>query len=183
MNWVDWAVAALLMLLAVRGYQRGLIVQLSTFVAVGLGIAGGLYLHQAAVPLLPDISQPEIQLAASFALVFGGIAISVGVLGRVLRAAIHALFLGGLDRLLGAVLGLLIGLQVLLIAVLLVSRYVPEGGQYLQAGTSGPLLIDLLEKLQPLLPDDFGAALEPYGDMISPDVISNEIEKRASSLF
>ncbi len=183
MNWVDWAVAALLILLCLRGYQRGLIEQLSTFVAVGLGILGGLYLHQAAVPLLPAISQPEIKLAASFALVFGGIAISVRLLGRVLRAAIHALFLGGLDRLLGAVFGVLIGLQVLLIAMLLVSRYFPDGGHFLQASRSGPLLIDLLERLEPLLPEDFAAALERYGGMISPEAIGEQIEKRAESLF
>lgn len=183
MSWVDWAVAGLLLLLSLRGYQRGLIVQLSTFVAVGLGIVGGLLLHQAAVPLLPAISHPEIELAASFALVFGGIAISVRVLGRLLRAAIHALFLGGVDRLLGAVFGLLIGLQVMLILMLLVSRYFPEGGEYVQASRSAPLLISLLERLEPLLPGDFASSLQRYGDMITTEAISNEIEKRAPSLF
>ena len=166
--WVDWAAVALLLLLSLRGYQRGLIDQLSTFVAVGLGIVGGLYLHEAALPLLPAIPQPEIQLAASFALVFGGIAISVRLLGRLLRAAIHAFFLGGLDRLLGGVFGLLVGLQVLLIAMLLVSRYLPEGGQYLQASRSGPMLMDLLERLRPMLPEHFAAALERYGDLLAP---------------
>ena len=171
MYWVDWAAVALLLLLSLRGYQRGLIAQLSSFVAVGLGIVGGLYLHEAALPLLPEIAQPEIQLAASFALVFGGIAISVRLLGRLLRAAIHALFLGGLDRLLGAVFGLLVGLQVMLIVMLLVSRYFPEAGEYLQSSRCGPLLVDLLERLGPLLPEHFAAALERYGDMIAPGVV------------
>jgi len=181
-NWVDWAVLALLVILCLRGYQQGLIIQLSTFVAVGLGILGGLYLHQAAVPLLPAISQPEIQLAASFALVFGGIAISIRLIGRILRAAIHALFLGGLDRLLGGVFGVLIGIQVLLIAMLLVNRYFPEGGHFLDESSMGPMLIDLLERLRPLLPDDFAGSLERYGEMI-PEAIGDEIGKRAESLF
>jgi len=87
------------------------------------------------------------------------------------------------DRLLGAVFGLLIGLQVMLILMLLVSRYFPEGGEYVQASRSAPLLISLLERLEPLLPGDFASSLQRYGDMITTEAISNEIEKRAPSLF
>ena len=48
LTWFDWLAALILVALAVRGYGRGLILQLAAVVAVALGLLGGLYLHSGA---------------------------------------------------------------------------------------------------------------------------------------
>lgn len=162
MHWVDWAALGLIGVLALRGYRQGLIIELSTFVAIGLGLLGGLYLHGAARPLLPEGWPPMVQFAVSFVVVFAAIALSINLVARVLRTIVHALFLGLIDRLLGAVLGVLIGAQVLFIAVLLVGRYFPGGGEYLAQTRLPGTLFSLADRLLPLLPEHFTEFFHHY---------------------
>jgi len=154
-HWVDWAAIGLIAALTVRGYRQGLIIELSTFVAIGLGLLGGLYLHEGAMALLPTEWPSMVQFAVSFALVFVAIALSVNVVARALRGLVHALFLGTVDRILGGILGLLIGFQLLLIAVLLVTRYIPGGGAWLADTRLPGAVLGMAEQLLPLLPDGF----------------------------
>ncbi len=166
-HWLDWTALGLVALLGFRGYRQGLILQLATFLAIGLGLLGGLYLQDAALPLLPDFEMPRLRFAASFALVFASIALSVKVVSRLLRKAVHALFLGWIDRLLGGVFGVLVGLQVLLAAVLLIGRYLPEGIGWLQESAVAPGMFAIIARLLPLLPQQFTLFFEQrFGDLI-----------------
>jgi len=161
-HWIDWVALGLIAVLALRGYRQGLIVELSTFLAIGLGLLGGLYLHGAAEPLLPEGWPPMVQFAASFAVVFAAIALSINLVARLLRTIVHALFLGIVDRLLGALLGVLIAAQVLFIMVLLVGRYFPGGGEYLAQTRLPGTLMALADRLLPLLPDHFTEFFHQY---------------------
>ena len=166
-HWLDWTALGLVALLGFRGYRQGLILQLATFLAIGLGLLGGLHLQDAALPLLPDFETPRFRFAASFALVFASIALSVNVVSRLLRKAVHALFLGWIDRLLGGVFGVLVGLQVLLAAVLMVGRYLPEGVGWLQESVVAPGMFAITARLLPLLPQQFTLFFEQrFGDLI-----------------
>lgn len=152
MHWFDWAAVVVVVALAARGYCRGLILQLSSFVAVGLGLVGGLCLHSAAARLLPDLGHPALRLVAGFAIVFLVLALTVNLLARALKAAVDALFLGPVDRILGAALGALLGAQLLLLAILLVGRYLPGGAAWLEGTRTAGLLRGALERILPLLP-------------------------------
>ncbi len=166
-HWLDWTALGLVALLGFRGYRQGLILQLATFLAIGLGLLGGLHLQDAALPLLPDFEMPRLRFAASFALVFASIALSVNVVSRLLRKAVHALFLGWIDRLLGGVFGVLVGLQVLLAAVLLIGRYLPKGVGWLQESVVAPGMLAISARLLPLLPQQFTRFFEHrFGDLI-----------------
>ena len=155
MHWFDGIAAVLLIGLAIRGYGRGLIQQVSALLAVSLGLAGGLYLHGAAAEMLPSFGHPVLRLVAAFTVVFVAVALSVNLLARVLRGLVQALLLGVFDRLLGALVGAILGVQILMVAVLLVVRYLPEGPDWLAGARSAPLLYAALEAVLPLLPDHF----------------------------
>ncbi|MFH1567185.1 MAG: CvpA family protein [Gemmatimonadota bacterium] len=162
MHWVDWAALGVIAVLGVRGYRQGVIVELGACVAIVLGILGGLHLNEAAQPLLPKTWPPGVQFGVGFALVFAAIALSVNVVARILRAAVHALFLGIVDRLLGAALGVLIGALVLFVLVLLVGRHFPGGGEYLSQTRLPGGLYSLADRLVPLLPEHFGQTFHQY---------------------
>tara|TARA_B110000196_G_scaffold288340_1_gene273298 strand:+ start:222 stop:797 length:576 start_codon:yes stop_codon:yes gene_type:complete len=163
MIWFDWLALILLIALAVRGFTRGLILQLSAVVAVALGLFGGLYLYSAASAMLPDIGHPVLKLVAGFTVVFVVIALSVSFLARALKTAVDALLLGIVDRLLGAVLGFVVGVQVLMLIVLLIGRYLPDGLVWLETTESAPLLSGVVEFVLPLLPDHFRDFFEQQG--------------------
>ena len=155
MHWFDGIAAVLVIALAVRGYGRGLIQQVSALLAVALGLIVGLHLHGAAAALLPSFGHPVLRLVAAFTVVFVTVALSVNLLARLLKSAVQALFLAGVDRLLGALLGVLVGVQVLMVVVLLVGRYLPAGLDWLAETRTAPLLYTMLEAVLPLLPDHF----------------------------
>lgn len=163
MIWFDWLAAVIVVALTVRGYVRGLILQISAVVAVAMGLLGGLYLHSAAAALLPDIGHPVLKLVAGFTVVFVAVALCVNFLARALKTAVDALFLGIVDRLLGAILGGVVAIQLLLLIVLLVGRYLPEGLAWLETSQTAPLLSGITDFILPLLPDHFREFFQEHG--------------------
>jgi membrane protein required for colicin V production len=163
MSWFDWLALILLLALAVRGYTRGLILQVSAVVAVALGLVGGLYLHSAAAALLPDVGHPVLKLVAGFTVVFVVVALAVNFLARALKTAVDALFLGVVDRALGALLGVVVGVMLLMLTVLLVGRYLPDGLAWLETTQTAPLLSDTIDVVLPWLPDHFVLFFEEQG--------------------
>ena len=73
---------------------------------------------------------------------------------------------GWLDRLLGGVFGVLVALQVLLVAVLLIGRYLPEGNGWLKESVVAPWMFEIIPLLLPLLPEQFSRFFEQrFGGM------------------
>ncbi|MBT3341865.1 MAG: CvpA family protein [Gemmatimonadetes bacterium] len=162
MHWFDYAALGVLGLFALRGFSRGLILQLSALVAVATGLLGGLYLHSAAMALLPDLGHSVLQFVAGFTLVFVSIALSVNLLARVLKSAVDALFLGVVDKILGTTLGLLIASMIISVIVLLISRFLPDGVEWLKATHTAGIVYTALDWVLPLLPDHFDEYFKDY---------------------
>ena len=104
---------------AVKGYRRGLVLEVVSLLAFVLAAVGGLSLLSAAVPLVRQYVGDAFGLLPllSFALVFVGIMWGVHLLGGLLKTAVHLTPLGVLDNLLGGAAGVLkwiLGLSLLL---------------------------------------------------------------------
>ncbi|GAB3876772.1 hypothetical protein GCM10028824_35130 [Hymenobacter segetis] len=104
---------------AVKGYRRGLVLEVVSLLAFVLGVVGGLSLLSAAVPLVRQYVGDAFGMLplVSFALVFVAIMWGVHLLGGLLKTAVHLTPLGVLDNLLGGAAGVikwLLGLSLLL---------------------------------------------------------------------
>lgn len=104
---------------AVKGFRRGLVLEVASLLAFVLGALGGLALLNDAVPLVRQYVGPAFGLLplVAFLLVFGLITWGVHLLGGLVKTAVHLTPLGVLDQLLGAGAGLLkwvLGLSLLL---------------------------------------------------------------------
>lgn len=104
---------------AVKGYRRGLLLEMVSLLAFVLALVGGLSLLSAAVPLVRHYVGEAFGMLplVSFALVFVGIMWGVHLIGGVIKTAVHLTPLGVLDNLLGAAAGVLkwiLGLSLLL---------------------------------------------------------------------
>jgi membrane protein required for colicin V production len=104
---------------AVKGYRRGLVLEVVSLLAFVLGVVGGLMLLSAAVPLVRQYVGDAFGMLPllSFALVFVAIMWGVHLLGGLLKTAVHLTPLGVLDNLLGGAAGVikwLLGLSLLL---------------------------------------------------------------------
>ena len=104
---------------AVKGFRRGLVLEVASLLAFVLGVIGGLMLLNDAIPLVRHYAGEAFGLLpiVSFLLVFALIGWGVHLLGSFVKSAVHLTPLGLLDNLLGGAAGALkwvLGLSLLL---------------------------------------------------------------------
>src|SRR6476661_9619731 len=130
---------------AVKGFRRGLVLEVASLLAFVLAVVGGLGLLSAAVPLVRHYVGDAFGMLplVSFALVFIAIMWGVHLLGNLLKTAVHLTPLGMLDNLLGGAAGVLkwvLGLSLLLYATGLAG--LPLGRDLTQNSMVLPLVQD-----------------------------------------
>ncbi|AYA38262.1 CvpA family protein [Hymenobacter oligotrophus] len=104
---------------AVKGFRRGIVLEVASLVAFVLGVLGGLKLLGAAIPLVRHYVGEAFGMLplVSFLLVFAIIAWGVHMAGGLLKSVVHLTPLGVLDNLVGGAAGALkwvLGLSLLL---------------------------------------------------------------------
>ena len=104
MNYIDIFILIILGLAAVKGFSKGLIVELFSFVAFFFGIFVALeFAAPVSDALAAGSSWYGLVLVAVFVLLFFGLSFLVNMLARIIRKAIQLILLGWLDSLLGSI--------------------------------------------------------------------------------
>lgn len=152
-GWVDIALVAVLLLSVIVGVVRGVVFEL-------LSLAGWVAAWFAAQWLAPQVA-PHVPVGAqgsalnhgaAFALAFIAALIVWGLAARLVRLLIHATPLSLIDRLLGALFGLVRGV-VLLLAVATVIGFTPLVKTAAWQQSRGAAILNaVLQGLLPLLP-------------------------------
>lgn len=109
MNRVDIILIIILIIGAVAGYKKGFLSELVTFLAIILGVLAGFKLMGEAMLLLDehyDINENVLPYAA-FGVVFLIVVIGVTLLGKIFKSSLEKTVLGSVDKLAGALLGIL----------------------------------------------------------------------------
>ena len=109
MSTVDIVLIVLLLIGAVGGYREGFLMELFSLAALVLGILGAFKLMGYAIVLLADefnINETILPYVA-FAVVFIAILIAVRMLGKLIKISIDRTFLGRIDQVAGAALGII----------------------------------------------------------------------------
>ena len=105
LNYIDLAVVCLLVYGLVRGACRGFFVEVSSLLALVLGVFGALHFSNFTASLLANYIEWDYLPLLAFALTFIGIIIGVAWIGKLLTKLAKAVLLGFLNRLLGALFG------------------------------------------------------------------------------
>ncbi len=154
LSWLDWAFVTVLALSMMVGLVRG-------FVFECLSLAGWVvawFVAQWASPWLgPHIplgsAGSALNLGLAFALAFMGALIVWALLARGVRLLIHATPLSVVDRLLGALFGLLRGAVLLLAVTTLVALTPASQSASWRSSEGARWLGQALATLKPLLPE------------------------------
>ena len=156
MNFLDLGIIALLLLVTLRGYFRGLFQELAVLVGLvgGLLVAARTYLA-VAILILPLISNLYWAQGIAFVLVLVVFYWSVRILAYVLQRLLYHLYLDVLDRLLGAFFAFLKGCLILGLALLLLGVFLPKDSHLVKESRLRPALIQLAKRTLDLLPPDF----------------------------
>ena len=105
LNYIDLAVVCLLVYGLARGAYRGFFVEVSSLLALVLGVFGALHFSSFTASLLSNYIEWDYLPLLSFALTFIGIMIGVAWVGKLLTKLAKVVLLGFLNRLLGALFG------------------------------------------------------------------------------
>jgi len=109
MNWVDIVIAIYLVVSLIGGLTQGLIKAVLSLVGLILGILLASNFYEQLGGMLGFISNPDIANIAAFIIILLVVMIAAAIIAQVLRTFIKMIMLGWVDKLGGAVFGLLMG--------------------------------------------------------------------------
>lgn len=109
MSFIDLLILIPLALGAIGGFRKGFILEIITLLALILAVIGGFHFLHWGMSVLSENFQLSGRFLPflAFLLIFVGIIAIVNAIGQALKKIIHMAFLGGFDRIAGAVLGAL----------------------------------------------------------------------------
>lgn len=157
---LDWILLAVLGCSLLLGLWRGLVYEVLSV----LGWAVSFYAAQWFAPdvavMLPlqSLSDP-LRYAAAFVLIFVAALFAWGLLAFVVKKLVDAVGLRPIDRVLGAVFGVLRGVILLLAATVVINMTALKTSDWWSQSSGAPLLSSALEGLKPLLPEQFAKYL------------------------
>lgn len=123
MTWFDIAILAVVALLGIRGYQRGLVRQLFDVAGTALAILLAYrFFRDLAVQIAQRVSIPlALAEVIAFALIVIGVAMLTGLAGGLASKAVHVTGIGFLDGLGGAGFGLIKGFLVVTVVLVILA--------------------------------------------------------------
>ena len=154
MNWLDIIILILVVVATVIGLKIGLIKALLSLagVVVGVILAGRYY--SGVAEHLTFISQPSIAKIAAFAIILIVVMIIAAVLASLIKWAISAMMLGWVNRLGGAVFGLVLGMIFCGALLTIWVKYVGISGLVHESALAD-LLLNSFPLVLALLPAEF----------------------------
>jgi membrane protein required for colicin V production len=153
-NWLDIVLVVLIGLATFIGLRKGIIKMALTLGGLVLGIfLAGRY-YTSFSEHLTLISSPTWAKVAAFAIIFIGIMAAAAIVAHFLEKAASAIMLGWANRLVGAVLGFLVGAMFCGAVLAIWVKYLGVSGAITDSNIA-PILLDHFPKVLALLPDEF----------------------------
>ena len=109
MNWLDIVILVLLVIGAISGLKVGIIKVLFTVIGVIVGVILAGRFSDSLAGVLTFIDNPGWAKTAAFAIILIAVLVIAGALAALLSSVISAVLLGWVNRLGGAVLGIVVG--------------------------------------------------------------------------
>ena len=157
---LDWICAAVLLASLILGAWRGLVFELLSIAGWVMAFLGARWAGEAVGHWLPMGESPEpLRYAAGFVLVFIAVAFLCGMLATLARHAAKTLGVRPVDRVFGALFGMLRGALVLMVLAALVQMTPMREEDWWRSSLSSGWLEMALSWLHPLLPESFGKHL------------------------
>ncbi len=163
MNSLDIVLIVVLAIAVGIGVWKGIIRMALTLAGLILGIflAGRFY-----VPFsehLTLISSPTGAKIAAFLIIFIGIMVVAAILAHLLEKAASAVMLGWVNRLVGGIIGFLVGAFFLGAVIAIWVKYL-GGSEAMASSRVAPFLLYYFPRVLGILPGDFGSGLRSFFD-------------------
>ena len=125
MNYLDIIIAIILLLFGVKGFRKGLIIEVVTLLAFAVGIYGAMHFSDFTAEHLKEFMEinPKYLNTTAFVLTFILLVILVNIIGRMVTKLIQAMDLGFFNKLGGALFGMAKGVLLCSIMVMVLNNF------------------------------------------------------------
>ena len=154
MNWLDIVIIVVAVLLGIAGLRQGIIKTVFGIAGLigGIVLAGRYYGGLAA--LLSPAGATWANIAA-YAIILIATLVVASVIGWFVAKLVHIVMLGWLDRLVGCVLGVVIGSLLCAAILAIVGKYYPGTEAVISQSVIAKFLMGGFPLLLALLPEEF----------------------------
>ena len=157
---LDWVFLAVLFVSLLVGAWRGLVVEVLSVVSwLAAFILAQWFAPDVAAKLPMAGAAEPVRYAAGFVLVFVATLFAGALIGFLVSKLLSAVGLGAINRLLGALFGVLRGVLLILAATVVVGMTPWKSSVEWQASTGARWATVALGVLKPVLPQEFGKYL------------------------
>jgi len=124
MNYLDIIIAIILMGFGIEGLRKGLIIEVVSLLAFGVGIYGAMHFSDFTADRLQDVMEinPKYLNTIAFVLTFVVLVVLVNLLGQLVSKLIRSLNLGFFDRVGGFLFGVAKGVLLCSVLVLVLNN-------------------------------------------------------------
>ena len=154
MNWLDIVIIVVAVLMGFLGLRQGIIKTVFGIAGLigGIVLAGRYYSGLAAVLSPSGATWANI---AAYAIILIATLIVAGVIGWLVARLVHLVLLGWLDRLVGCILGVVIGGLLCAAVLAIVGKYYPGAEAVISQSGLARFLMGGFPLLLALLPKEF----------------------------
>jgi membrane protein required for colicin V production len=153
---IDWVIAAILVLSVFGAARRGFFMEAFSLAGVILGLWIASWNFQRLMPwIMRAVRTPAIASAIAFLAIALVVMILAGLAGRALHWSAASIGLGWLDRLVGALFGLLRGCVVVTLGVMALAAFLPRNG-WLDRSQLAPYFLSAAHTTTAVTPVELG---------------------------
>lgn len=185
-NYIDAFVLIALAYSFYKGFSKGFVIVLASFVALILGVLGAIYFSDYAAEVLKartDMDEEYISIAA-FSITFMGIIVGVHLIAKVVNQAVKMVALAPLNKIMGGVFNILKTLVILSVVfyifdfvnsqfTLIKKKTLKESVAYHSIMSITDEVIPLITKSDWYNPNKFEEVIEDMKDAVEENVINN----------
>ena len=164
MNWLDIAIALIIVTFTVSAFSSGLIREVVTLVSAVTGVVfAGLFYDELARDVLVFIHDKDSARFFAFLALLGSVYLTGQLIAMMLKQMASLLLLGWVDRVGGAAFGFLKGLVVVEVLLILLVTFPQIGLQEdIDGSALASVFLDAIPLLLVLLPDEFERAVDAF---------------------
>ena len=180
MNYLDIIIAIVLLIFGIKGLRKGLIIEVVSLLAFGVGIYGAMHFSDFTAEHLQDFMEinPQYLNTIAFVLTFIILVVVVNLIGRLISKLIKSMNLGFFDKLGGFLFGVLKGV-LLCSTFVLVLNNLQWTGVIKEEVREGSFLYKHVEETVPYLYKGFDLVKGYAKDML-PEENANEAPEETS---
>ena len=155
MNPFDMLIVVVVSFCLIRGIFRGLIKELASIV----GVLGGFYAAYTYYPALQGwfaswVSSTAYRSVLSFLVIFCSVFLVIGFLGVIIKYLLNIAFLGWVDRICGAVFGIVKAVLIVSVLMIALTTFLSRGTPIVRDSLLAPQVTRVAEKMIQVVPRD-----------------------------